>query len=1266
MVGASGTPAAAAVAPQSPLGARPSLMGTGSPQLSPAVWQSRPVVSTNSARAAPSQTGMYSSGGYRNPPAIMSYSTSRASVNAPAATKASDLQRRSPMSGVASGASFSTGFNAPPRHSSVVNMSPLGGSYVAMSSSHMLEGVASEGGVGRAWRACSSPTHSGAKTSVDPLSRSLIDCPTFDIDPTPVLSAPILAKPAGHHTTSSASTSAASGTPDATPEYASGFRSAPSSVPAPPSAPPVATLASTPTRAGQSGTVPSSLSATVPSLQITSGAELRQSVSSFNASATAEPSAKSPSASPASPTPSFQPQLQLHHSALSPVQQRRRPQERGSQDRRPSMSPQPQPMLMQRHRTVRIPQQVLAQRKTQAPPLRQSRSPAPMSSSAAAPTSPSASPPASYIPVQTSLAQPQAQSHQLLQSQPSLQPLPPQWAASQSLRIAAVVEVERFFGNAKLLLDTKSVFSVNSAASQLNSGAISCPEGLCIVYSQSSSAYFLLYRQDMREVAHEKASEATEASRRQQAQLAQQEAQQQESQLQQQASQCQSSASQAQSQKQPQSQSTARTQQPQTQDKLMASMTSISGDLATSRTRRQSTEDDPVENDRLSGTQRSRPGGASASSAATLTAPLGDVSPAPPRSAAAPATLPATPTTPQNQSLSLRTPQAATGERDGLAASRRSIDRVAPVNIFTPRSRSKQALSSRSSARRPSLGATSPLPRQSTRTEGSSSAAPQSPEGKSSATTNGAAAAAAAAASPAATKRQTNNELDIGNRRFKIDKVIGRGAFGVVYNAQDRSGEVAAVKVVSAKDAPGYATATFEAELLQILTASLHGRCHGHVPQYIAHSAQKSSSSSSNGGGTVRLAMSFCDGGAVDKWLYGISDEEHKAVNVQQLVEGRLPGGQQRTRKLASAASLVTDLLRQLAGVLAALEPIAFHRDISSHNVLLHFPDDPSGAGDSTPTFALIDFGLAVRSGSWNRQWRSSNLAGDPRYWTPSAWMAFAFGFKYVATHPSPGFQQQYLTRMDHFSMGVLGLETLFALWDTNEANGGKCPGLMEARAAWCRYWVPVVRLFQMFHRHGPTCVRQFLAQSQDEGVTSLVTNLRQLRSALRSSATNSQNKAHAPLLLLLADLIDEQGQMQWNEVAAELGEQRDQVRDARTSSSASHPDDAESTGRGRQPQQSGDRRAAHRRIRSTGGTLDQELRRIEPEAAGLLPQRSFRPTPGSPATATQHYGASPIVSHGGLSPGGCHTLGSFHGGFLSVDPLSRSFSHARHVSGYA
>jgi len=523
-----------------------------------------------------------------------------------------------------------------------------------------------------------------------------------------------------------------------------------------------------------------------------------------------------------------------------------------------------------------------------------------------------------------------------------------------------------------------------------------------------------------------------------------------------------------------------------------------------------------------------------------------------------------------------------------------------------------------------------------------------------------------ALASEGAPRQSHKDEVEIGGRSFRLLKVIGRGAFGVVWSAQEHpeASEIA-IKAVTSTDNASFASAAFEAELLEMLTAAQsHSSSKPHVPQYITHSTTRTSS----GGGTVRLAMSFVPGGTLDKWLYGISDEDHKSVDAAQLVDGHLPGGQQGQWLFDGSCSMVRKLLTQLSCVFAHLASLAFHRDVSSHNVLVDFP---GGEQAQRPEFALIDFGLAVRSGSWSREWKNSNLAGDPRYWAPSAWMAFAFGFKYVATHPNTGFQQQYITRMDHFSLGVLGLEVLFALWHVAEAYDGQLPGMLEVRAAWCKFWVNVIHLFQMFHRHGAQEVRQFLSQSREDGISTMVNHLKQLRNALRAAAQNPLLRRAAALLRVLADLIDESGTVAWSEIPGMLAE--DLAENASVYDSVEVVTTTPSRHTGALPQaqgafvQSGQlqqrssavldqqmvmKRAdvSHRRIRSTGGTVDQELRRYEPDISQSASREARKQTHsllGQPAALQMNTPMSPVSGH------------------YVVDNLSKSVSHVSNFTSF-
>lgn len=383
--------------------------------------------------------------------------------------------------------------------------------------------------------------------------------------------------------------------------------------------------------------------------------------------------------------------------------------------------------------------------------------------------------------------------------------------------------------------------------------------------------------------------------------------------------------------------------------------------------------------------------------------------------------------------------------------------------------------------------------------------------------------------------KSQQEEMDIGLSSFRLLGVIGRGAFGVVQKAVELCSEdkgyerVAAVKFMTAKTAQAFETAIFEADLLRLLTASLGSKAIGRVPQYFGHNAV-----AKGNGGEVHLAMSFISGVVLDQWVYGISDAQHKRVDVNELVYGRLPNGRQQTLGLHEACHMTHCLLEQIASVMGALEPFAFHRDVSSHNVMINFPSAKEDGTMGNPNFALIDFGLAVNSRTWNDVWNRSNLAGDPRYWTAAAWMAFAFGFNHVEYNDNQGHVRQYLSRVDHYGVGILGLEIFFAVWDGSQPDEDFVgTGLRETRAAWRELWEDVVRLFQLFHVSGPSVAREYLTTTDTGGIALMVSRLGHIRGLLRAAARDKSNSPISGMLRSLADLIDEEGTFRWEDIVS-------------------------------------------------------------------------------------------------------------------------------------
>jgi len=409
-----------------------------------------------------------------------------------------------------------------------------------------------------------------------------------------------------------------------------------------------------------------------------------------------------------------------------------------------------------------------------------------------------------------------------------------------------------------------------------------------------------------------------------------------------------------------------------------------------------------------------------------------------------------------------------------------------------------------------------------------------------------------------------SNKVTVGRRIFECKRKIGQGSFAVVWEVQEYGGVMnfadasaantrtakptgvpLALKCSSPRTPQMLEACVFEAEVLQQLAASLQPDADAgqRVPRYVTHSqtcklpATSSSHSGipsprqpvSKGQNQVLLAMSKLGGKPLDQWLYGVDENRLKTLPMAELLDGPLPGGQLGTRDLAGASAASSSLISQMAPVLAALEPIAFHRDISAHNFLIRAT--PEGE-----KFSLLDFGLAVRSNRWQTDYKSKSICGDPRYFTPTAWMLMVYGHKYVNNYPDANFLQQYLKRIDHFSFGVLALEVFFTLWHGPAAEGmtGDTHPMVQAWKAWRSFWSEAVGLFQQFHAKGPVATQQALSRSGS--ISRYVQLLKALCASLRSAASACTTCQSASLVFKIsADLLHPCGTIAWKSLPAQL-----------------------------------------------------------------------------------------------------------------------------------
>mmetsp|Transcript_137278 Transcript_137278/g.382926 ORF Transcript_137278/g.382926 Transcript_137278/m.382926 type:complete len:597 (+) Transcript_137278:86-1876(+) len=381
----------------------------------------------------------------------------------------------------------------------------------------------------------------------------------------------------------------------------------------------------------------------------------------------------------------------------------------------------------------------------------------------------------------------------------------------------------------------------------------------------------------------------------------------------------------------------------------------------------------------------------------------------------------------------------------------------------------------------------------------------------------------------------------ICGRAFERLRRLGSGSFAVVWEARERAdpegtdGEaedpVVAIKCSSPANQQMLEACCLEAEVLQQLAAALPAETAAarRVPRYVAHCVRPMARGAK---GQVLVAMSKLEGRPLDQWLYGIDENRLKTLPMTELLDGPLPGGQLGTRDLAGATAIAAALTSQMAPVFAALSGIAYHRDVSAHNFLIRIRG-------GIEEFAILDFGLAVRASTWSHECRNRNISGDPRYFTPAAWMLMVYGQRYLEAHPDPSFLQQYRCRMDHFSFGVLILEVLFALWwgpgaeEAAALSGVQVRVLTQVWMAWRGFWTDSVSFFQTFHAKGAAATQQTLARSQ--AVSLYVQRLRTLCAELQAAVAHAPLATTAAVFEIAAGLLDPYGTVTWEALPALL-----------------------------------------------------------------------------------------------------------------------------------
>lgn len=286
----------------------------------------------------------------------------------------------------------------------------------------------------------------------------------------------------------------------------------------------------------------------------------------------------------------------------------------------------------------------------------------------------------------------------------------------------------------------------------------------------------------------------------------------------------------------------------------------------------------------------------------------------------------------------------------------------------------------------------------------------------------------------------------VGQHKFRVTQHIGSGSFSSVWAAtrMDGTGGEVAIKETRCTSQDALADAEREGRILQQVCSTS-----SRIPEHIAFERFQSSPSTT----TVRLAMAKVSGDSLGAFLTRWKPIHRTPSASPQVV----------ATQLGEACLWTRELLMQLLPAFEALESVALHRDVNTHNILV----SAEGGGAFQPEFGLIDFGLAIETQTWSSMLSQLPVVGDCRYWPESAWYAFAAGPE-IANHPR--LLTEYRTQLDLHGLGVTALQ-MFTEMLPEAVGGAKAVVPEEIRSlkrAWeqywhdaCRFWEPLFRAFE-------------------------------------------------------------------------------------------------------------------------------------------------------------------------------------------------------------
>mmetsp|Transcript_50186 Transcript_50186/g.144635 ORF Transcript_50186/g.144635 Transcript_50186/m.144635 type:complete len:741 (+) Transcript_50186:137-2359(+) len=327
----------------------------------------------------------------------------------------------------------------------------------------------------------------------------------------------------------------------------------------------------------------------------------------------------------------------------------------------------------------------------------------------------------------------------------------------------------------------------------------------------------------------------------------------------------------------------------------------------------------------------------------------------------------------------------------------------------------------------------------------------------------------------------------IGRRNFLLGKVLGQGAYAIVWSARVHTpeglGEEVAIKEMKCGKGPGILPdaslqrANYEVEvMLKVSIAAGDKGCFGDsaVPRVLEQQYWP-------------LGPAVPDG-----YVYRVAMERKPGIPLVDFLEARIARAQEELARspgsspenadisryiqsFVDAAAAARALLVQLCPTFARLNGgIAYHRDVNARNLLVHAPSEGS---NNDLGFSLLDFGLSVDYTAWHGggegSWQTENPSGDARYWGPASWLRFFGGVQ--ALQNDAELERQYAHRLDMYALGVCALEVMSKLHTVSapsEAVLRSLPAdrstevhlvhsIEQLRSTWSAYWQHAVSSFE-------------------------------------------------------------------------------------------------------------------------------------------------------------------------------------------------------------